>query len=167
MYTTLLVPQLSWHQVHNCRMAYQLQYTDWEHREIISESLLAWAKTDQVMSLLGFLLSLQQLHPQDIYLVSREGHRIYTSQRLLNLSSSFFTSLLPSTSALHGLSLPYSSSSLSSLLSLLTTGQATSTARRQEVDSPFSNILHIFSLLFLVPAISLNSHFRLKKQQLA
>ena len=58
----------------------------------------------------------------DMYMVSSEGHRVYTSHRLLAFSSpNFLAHILPSSTET-ALSLPFSSESLNVLLDLLSKG---------------------------------------------
>ena len=91
-------------------MTYRLQYSSSEHLSLLAATLGAWAEQDQ-----------------DCNLVSREGHRLYTSQRLLALLSPSLAPILLSTPC-PSISLPCSSSSLTSLLSLLTQGKTTSSS---------------------------------------
>jgi len=111
-------------------MTYYLQHGAPEHLAILASTLQAWAAQDR-----------------DLFLVSREGHRLYTSSRLLALSSPTIASLLPlSPSTTPGLSLPCSSATLSSLLTLLTSGSAPS--------SPLEEVQEAATCL----GISLNLH---------
>jgi len=64
--------------------------------------------------------------PPDLCIVSKEGHALYTQRALLGLHSPLLATLLsssPSSSSLPALSLPLSSASLVSLLSILASGQ--------------------------------------------
>jgi len=91
-------------------MTYRLQYNSSEYRGLLASSLMAWAAEDR-----------------DLAIVSLEGHVLYTSRRLLALFSPTLAPLLASshpTTLPTSLSLPYSSSTLTALLSLLTSGQA-------------------------------------------
>ena len=91
-------------------MTYRLQYNSSEYRGLLASSLMAWAAEDR-----------------DLAIVSLEGHVLYTSRRLLALFSPTLAPLLTSsypTTLPTSLSLPYSSSTLTALLSLLTSGQA-------------------------------------------
>ena len=112
-------------------MSYTIKFDGLDHQSLLMSTLQAWAGEISLFSPLSF----SPLHfpgeDQDIYLVSEEGHRIYTSQRLLAPSSPSLSSLLPPSSSLPGLSLSCSSSSLSSLLSLLTTGEAMCRSREE------------------------------------
>ena len=103
-------------------MTYRLQYSSSEHLSLLSSTLGAWAREDQ-----------------DCHLVSREGHRLYTSQRLLALLSPSLAPILQST-PYPALSLPCSSASLTSLLSLLAQGTATTSSLlvREEVETAAS-----------------------------
>ena len=103
-------------------MTYRLQYSARDQLSLLSLTLGAWAREDQ-----------------DCQLVSREGHRLYTSRRLLaRLSPSLASLLLTSPSP--ALSLPFSSASLSSLLSLLTQGTSTTSSAllKEEVEAAAS-----------------------------
>jgi len=91
-------------------MTYRLQYNSSEYRGLLASSLAAWAAEDR-----------------DLAIVSLEGHVLYTSRRLLALFSPALAPLLASshpTTLTTSLSLPYSSSTLTALLSLLTSGLA-------------------------------------------
>jgi len=83
-----------------------------DHQEALKDTLLDWSKDDH-----------------DIYIVSDEGHKIFTQKILLYFYSqtlgNIMDSLPPSTSTA-GVSVSASSSSISNLLKLLTTGRATS-----------------------------------------
>jgi len=91
-------------------MTYRLQYNSSEYMGLLASSLAAWAAEDR-----------------DLAIVSLEGHVLYTSRRLLALFSPALAPLLASshpTTYTTSLSLPYSSSTLTALLSLLTSGLA-------------------------------------------
>jgi len=93
-------------------MAYKLEHAVKDHQDTLQETLLDWSKDDH-----------------DIYLVSDEGHKIFTQKILLyfysNTLGTILDSLPPSTTT-PGISVSASSSSISNLLKLLTTGQAAS-----------------------------------------
>merc|ERR1712204_116346 len=107
------------------RMTFHLSHPTVEHHQLLSSTLAAWSRGDQ-----------------DLYLISTEGHRVYTSSRLLILSSPSLSPLLSSSTA-PGISLPCSSSSLSSLLSLLTTGSVTATKQVLEEVVKAANMLGV------------------------
>ena len=72
--------------------------------------------------MLGSFFSSWAVCEGDMYLVSSEGHRVYTSHRLLAFSSpNFLAHILPSSTET-ALSLPFSSESLNVLLDLLSKG---------------------------------------------
>jgi len=93
-------------------MAYKLEHAVKDHQDTLQETLLDWSKDDH-----------------DIYLVSDEGHKIFTQKILLyfysNTLGTILDSLPPSTTT-PGISVSASSSSISNLLKLLTTGQVAS-----------------------------------------
>jgi len=93
-------------------MAYKLEYFAADHQEVLKGTLLEWSKTEN-----------------DIYLVSSEGHKIFTQKILLYFYSSNLGSILdslPSSTLPVGISLSVSSNSISNLIKLLTTGEAAS-----------------------------------------
>ena len=93
-------------------MAYKLEYSLEDHQLALQETLLDWSKDDH-----------------DIYIVSDEGHKIFTQKILLyfysNSLGTILDSLPPSTTT-PGISISASSSSISNLLKLITTGQVAS-----------------------------------------
>jgi hypothetical protein len=97
-------------------MTCQLQHLGREHEDTLGLALASWAVQDQ-----------------DAFLVSSEGHRLYTRRRLLALHSPARAPLLQSASPT-GISLPSApSAALSALLALLTTGAAPAGGPRREV----------------------------------
>ena len=86
-------------------MSYLVQNSSHSHSSMLSSCLSRWAVCEG-----------------DMYMVSSEGHRVYTSHRLLAFSSpNFLAHILPSSTET-ALSLPFSSSSLSLLCNLLSKG---------------------------------------------
>ena len=97
-------------------MSFYLTSLPQEHRLVLSSTLQAWARDDQVHFIQLSRTRISAPCFQDLFLVSKESHRVYTSQKLLALYSSTFTSLassfIPSTPL--DLSLPFTSVALSS-----------------------------------------------------
>eukprot|EP00092_Neocalanus_flemingeri_P025566 GFUD01027717.1.p1 GENE.GFUD01027717.1~~GFUD01027717.1.p1 ORF type:complete len:410 (-),score=93.53 GFUD01027717.1:38-1267(-) len=93
-------------------MSYTLEYSLRDHQDALQDTLLDWSKDDH-----------------DIYIVSDEGHKIFTQKILLyfysNTLGKILDSLPPSTS-IPGISVSASSSSVSNLMKILTTGRAAS-----------------------------------------
>ena len=88
-------------------MSYFLEYSSLEHHSMLATTLSTWANCHQ-----------------DIYILSTEGHRVYTSHTLLAFSSpNFLAHILPSSTET-AISLPFSSQSLNVLFQLLSKGIA-------------------------------------------
>ena len=101
-------------------MEYKLQHESTDHQEVLREILHNWSKSDH-----------------DIYIISDEGHRIFTQKNLLSFYSHNLGSVLdslPPASSPPGISVPTSSTSITNLLKLLTTGQVASNYRNSLVD---------------------------------
>jgi len=101
-------------------MAYKLEHFAADHQEVLQGALLDWSKDDH-----------------DIYLVSEEGHKIFTQQILLYFYSHTLGPVLdslPQSTSTPAISVSASSSSISNLLKLLTTGQAASNNKDTLVD---------------------------------
>jgi len=93
-------------------MAYKLEHSGEEQKKLLSSTLQKWGNCQP-----------------DVYLVSTEGHKIYTQRILLGLNSSLIDQLLDKTSQLGdlpGISVPASSGCLVNLLKILSTGVAIS-----------------------------------------
>jgi len=93
-------------------MAYKLEHSAEEQRKLLSSTLQKWSNCQP-----------------DIYLISTEGHKIYTQRALLGLNSKFIDELLTRTPRaefgdLPGISVPASSGCLVNLLKILSTGVA-------------------------------------------
>jgi len=83
-----------------------------DHQKALKDTLLDWSKDDY-----------------DIYIVSDEGHKIFTQKILLYFYSHTLGNImdsLPPSTTIPGISVSASSSSISNLLTLLTTGRVTS-----------------------------------------
>ena len=92
-------------------MTYCIQGSPWEHESMLSTCLSKWGSCEQ-----------------DMYIVSSQGHRVYTSQTLLAFSSPhLLADILPSSTET-ALSLPFSTDSIYVLCSLLSKGVAHSEA---------------------------------------
>merc|ERR1719370_494909 len=101
-------------------MTYRLQYSAAEHHSLLAAAIDSWAREDKDLRL------------------SVEGHVIFTSCRLLALSTSSLAPLLSSwtsSTILPAISLPFSSNIISALVSLLSVGTAqVPTTTRKEVE---------------------------------
>jgi len=93
-------------------MAYKLEHSTEEQRKLLSSTLQKWSNCQP-----------------DVYLISTEGHKIYTQRVLLGLNSKLIDELLTRTPCaelgdLPGISVPASSGCLVNLLKILSTGVA-------------------------------------------
>jgi len=94
-------------------MAFRLENLPVDYVQALQVTLEDWSKKES-----------------DVYLVSKEGHRIFTSRMFLAFYSDFLRTVLDQSSDLTSktaFSLPASSNSISTLLSLLTTGRLSAT----------------------------------------
>jgi len=98
-------------------MAYKLELSSGEQKTLLSSTVQKWSNCQP-----------------DMYIISMEGHKIYTQRILLGLHSALIDSLLSSTAGmggggadLPGISVPASSGSLVNLLKILSTGIAIAT----------------------------------------
>jgi len=101
-------------------MAYKLEHFAADHQEVLQGALLDWSKDDH-----------------DIYLISDEGHKIFTHKILLYFYSHTLGPVLdslPLSTSKPAISVSASSNSISNLLKLLTTGQAASNNKETLVD---------------------------------
>ena len=95
-------------------MAYKLEYSRPDYHKVLRDSVLEWSKAEN-----------------DVFIVSQEGHKIFTHKIILKFYSRSLGEVMdslpsPSTSTISGISISASSSSISSLLHILTTGKAAS-----------------------------------------
>jgi len=90
-------------------MAYKLEHSNDEQRSLLSSTVQKWSNCQP-----------------DMYIISIEGHKIYTQRILLGLYSDFIDGLLstPGLGDLPGISVPASSGCLVNLLKILATGVA-------------------------------------------
>jgi len=90
-------------------MAYKLEHSNDEQRSLLSSTVEKWSNCQP-----------------DMYIISKEGHKIYTQRILLGLYSDFIDELLstPGLGDLPGISVPASSGCLVNLLKILATGVA-------------------------------------------
>ena len=96
-------------------MAYKLEHFAADHLEVLKGTLLDWSKGEN-----------------DVYIVSNEGHKIFTQKILLYFYSCNLGPILdslPISSLPSGISVSASSTSISNLLKLLTIGEVTSEKR--------------------------------------
>jgi len=95
-------------------MAYKLELSSGEQQTLLSSTVQKWSNCQP-----------------DMYIISMEGHKIYTQRILLGLHSNLIDSLLTSTAGggadLPGISVPASSGSLVNLVKILSTGVAIAT----------------------------------------
>merc|ERR1719228_2097685 len=93
-------------------MAYRLEHIDTDHQEVLRGTLMDWSKSEH-----------------DVYLVSDEGHWIFTQKIFLYFYSCNLGPVLdslPPTASPPGISVKASSNGISNLLRLLTTGETPS-----------------------------------------
>eukprot|EP00092_Neocalanus_flemingeri_P040574 GFUD01044180.1.p1 GENE.GFUD01044180.1~~GFUD01044180.1.p1 ORF type:complete len:390 (+),score=111.73 GFUD01044180.1:43-1212(+) len=90
-------------------MAYKLEHSNEEQRILLSSTVQKWSNSQP-----------------DMYMVSIEGHKVYTQRILLGLYSDLMDGLLsiPGLGDLPGISVPASSGCLVNLLKILTSGVA-------------------------------------------
>jgi len=90
-------------------MAYKLEHSNDEQRSLLSSTVQKWSNCQP-----------------DMYIISTEGHKIYTQRILLGLYSNLIDGLLLTTGLgdLPGISVPASSGCLVNLLKILTNGVA-------------------------------------------
>eukprot|EP00092_Neocalanus_flemingeri_P025062 GFUD01027178.1.p1 GENE.GFUD01027178.1~~GFUD01027178.1.p1 ORF type:complete len:391 (+),score=104.27 GFUD01027178.1:61-1233(+) len=90
-------------------MAYKLEHSNEEQRSLLSSTVQKWSNSQP-----------------DMYMISIEGHKIYTQRILLGLYSSLMDGLLsiPGLGDLPGVCVPASSGCLVNLLKILTSGVA-------------------------------------------
>eukprot|EP00092_Neocalanus_flemingeri_P012424 GFUD01013394.1.p1 GENE.GFUD01013394.1~~GFUD01013394.1.p1 ORF type:complete len:385 (+),score=117.37 GFUD01013394.1:45-1199(+) len=90
-------------------MAYKLEHSNEEQRILLSSTVQKWSNSQP-----------------DMYMVSTEGHKVYTQRILLGLYSELIDGLLgtPGLGDLPGISVPASSGCLVNLLKILTSGVA-------------------------------------------
>ena len=92
-------------------MSFQYQVPEEAHEQVLKTTLKIWATTDH-----------------DVYLVSKEGYKIFTQKTFLGFYSRFLTSIIsiiPSSQIVPGISVEASANSIARLLNILETGEAT------------------------------------------
>ena len=94
-------------------MSYKVEISADEHETVLGQSIQDWSK-----------------QPNDVHLVSKEGHRIFSHRILLSFYSSQLQQIFNEPSVAFSpnpvsISVPSSSSSISSLLNILVTGKCT------------------------------------------
>jgi len=91
-------------------MAFKLEITSGEQKELLTNTIQNWSNCQP-----------------DIYMVSIEGHKIYTQRIILGLYCSLINELIasiPGVCDLPGISVPASSGAIVNLLKILTTGMS-------------------------------------------
>jgi len=108
-------------------MSYLIRSPDADHINLLSCTLNHWAKDDE-----------------DIYFISLEGHRIFSSQRLIGFYSPVLAPLLMET-LIHcpGVYLPFSSTNITALISLLSKGSTYSLSSQVSEVKSVANCLGI------------------------
>ena len=92
-------------------MSFQYQVPEEAHEQVLKTTLKMLATTDH-----------------DIYLVSKEGYKIFTQKTFLGFYSQFLSriiSIIPSSSTVPGISIEASANSIARLLNILESGEAT------------------------------------------
>jgi len=92
-------------------MAYKLEHVQGDHMGVLMETMHKWSNSQP-----------------DMYIISEEGHKIYTHKMLVSFYSPTLSSILGkgSSNDMPGISIPESSSSIVNLLKVLATGIAIS-----------------------------------------
>jgi len=92
-------------------MAYKLEHVQGDHMGVLMETMHKWSNSQP-----------------DMYIISVEGHKIYTHKMLVSFYSPTLSSMLSkgSSNDMPGISIPESSSSIVNLLKVLATGIAIS-----------------------------------------
>jgi len=86
------------------------------------------SKKEEHQQLLQDLLETASKQEEDVFLVSKEGHRVFTNRFLLSLYSPFLRDMFVSSSKdnLIGISIPFSFKALLNLIKIITIGEAES-----------------------------------------
>ena len=99
-------------------MAYKLEHKSSTYVDILNRTFEKWSNS-----------------PPDIFLMSLEGHKIYTQRIILRFYSPWISDILDSTTEEEaGVSLPAVSSTIVSLMKVLTTGLVINTVKKELVE---------------------------------